>query len=184
MLLPLLVPSLLAQELSQAQKNQKSDVRNHMNIRAGYSTATTSGRPTICLEGGIFRKFAVEACGTGYGFIHQDPGIDFVHFRGKWSIFQRSFVGAQLMGQIGAGFAEVQLADDQLGFQFTGAGEGIETAGPEVSGSIQFVRELAPKTNVVIDMNGGAAYFHYGPNLMIPQPQLFPFFEVSAGFGW
>ncbi|MAA77778.1 MAG: hypothetical protein CL916_00845 [Deltaproteobacteria bacterium] len=184
MLLSLLVSNLLAQELSQVQKNQKVDVRNHMNIRAGFSTATTNGRPTICLEGVIISTFAIETCGTGYGFIHQDSGIDFVHFRGKWSIFQRSFAGTQLMAQIGAGFAEIQLADDQLGFQFTGAGEGIETAGPEMSTSIQFVRELAPKTNLIIDMNGGAAYFRYGPNLMVPQSQFFPFFEISAGFGW
>lgn len=178
------LPSLFAQEYSQAQKNQKSDVRNRMNIRAGFSTATTNGRPTICLEGLVVRKLALETCGTGYGFVHQESGIDFVHFRGKWSVFQKSFGNAQLIGQFGVGFAEVQLADDQLGFQFTGAGEGIETAGPEMSTSLQFVRQLGPKTNLILDINGGAAYFHYGPNLIVPQSQLFPFFELSAGFGW
>ena len=62
--------------------------------------------------------------------------------------------------------------------------EGIETAGPEMSTSLQFVHQLGPKTNLILDINGGAAYFHYGPNLIVPQSQLFPFFEFSAGFGW
>ena len=69
MLFFLFVPNLFAQEYSQAQKNQKSDVRNRMNIRAGFSTATTNGRPTICLEGLVVQKLALETCGTGYGFI-------------------------------------------------------------------------------------------------------------------
>ena len=180
----LVITSLFAQELSYVQKTQKEEVHNRINLRAGYSTATTNGRPTICLEGIVSQKGALETCGTGYGFVHQEPGIDFVHFRGKWSVYRKSFADAQLVAQIGAGFAEVQLAGDQLGFQFSGAGDGIETAGPEVSTSIQVLRGLGPKTDLIIDMNGGAAYFYYGPNLIVPQPQIFPFFEISAGFGW
>ena len=180
----LLITNLLAQELSQVQKTPTEKVRNHLNLRAGYSTATTSGMPTVCLEGVFIQKFAIEACGTGYGFIHQEPGIDFVHFRGKWSVYQKSFAKALFVGQVGAGFAEIQLADDQLGFQFSGTGDGIETAGPEVSMSVQYVYDLGSKTNFIIDMNGGAAYFYFAPELFVPQPQIFPFLEFSAGFGW
>ncbi len=180
----LMVGVLYAQDNSKIQKTNNTVVNNHLNFRMGYSTATTNGRPTLCLEGKVSPKGAIEACGTGYGFVHRDLGTDFVHFRAKWGVFERHFSSSQLQGQMGAGFAEIQLGADELGFQFGGTGEGIETAGPEVSASVQFIQSFGKQTELVVDVNGGTAYFHHGPDLVVPQNRVYPFVEVSAGLGW
>ena len=126
----------------------------------------------------------MEACGTGYGFVHQDLGTDFVHFRGKQQFFDVQFSQASLATQLGFGFAEIQIGADKLGFQFSGSGDGIETAGPELSSSLQWMYQLGKGAEVLIDMNAGAAYFPHGPDLLEPQPKLFPFWEISTGVGW
>ena len=180
----LLIASTFAQDGSIATKYTETKLDSHINFRMGFSSATTNGRPTICLEGYLFSQFALETCGTGYGFVHQEAGNDFVHFRGKWNVHAQQWPQSLLRSQLGIGFAEIQVADDEAGFQFTGTGGGVETAGPEASVSLQWLHQIAPQTELIADMNVGAAFFHYGPELLVPQPQLFPFWEVSVGIGW
>ena len=153
-------------------------------MRMGISTATSNGQPTICLEGIPLENLAIEACGTGYGFVHRSSGTDFVHFRGKWSLLHRKDAHSHLQGQLGLGFAEIQIGADELGFQFSNAGGGVETAGPEISASVQWMRVLPSKTELIFDVNIGSAFFYYGPDLVIPQQQVFPFMEMSIGCGW
>ncbi len=170
----------------QAQGRTSADVvqSNQINLRMGISTATSNGQPTICVEGALFSDLSIESCGTGYGFVHQEPGTDFVHFRGKWSLYTQQFAQGLLSAQIGGGFAELQLAADELGFHFRGTGAGIETAGPEISTSIQWLRASSKKSELLIDMNIGSAFFHHGPSLVEPQNRLYPFCELSVGVGW
>ena len=168
----------------QDQNSEQSVVRTHINMRMGVSSATTNGHPTLCLEVGLPQQFSIESCGTGYGFVHRDPGIDFVHFRGKYTLFSTHFAHSLVTGQVGAGFAEVQVADDQYGFRFGDTGSGNETAGPELSGSAQWIRQLGPNSEVVVDGTVGMAYFHHGPSLTLPQSQQFPFAECSVVSGW
>ena len=175
---------LSAQEFAQKNEGLASDITHHVNLRMGYSSATSNGRPTICLEGFFLSAFAIETCGTGYGFVHQASGRDFVHFRGKWTVLSKEYPHAKIQGQLGAGFAEIQIADDALGFQFGGTGNGVETAGPEISASLQWLRQFGPQTELIVDANAGAAFFYYGPELVEPQERFFPFLEMSIGLGW
>ena len=169
---------------STGYKAQHPAVENHINFRVGVSSGTSNGQPTLCLEGPLPKRWSFETCGTGYGFVHQIPGIDLLHVRGKFNAINRSFGSSQVRGFVGAGFAEVQTAGDQLGFQFSDARNGVETSGPEISGSIQWWLELNERSELILDTNVGAAYFAYGPKLTLPQPKLFPFVEFSIGFGW
>ena len=166
------------------QKSQESLIGHRFNFRMGASSATTNGHPTLCLEGAFSNRWSVESCGTGYGFVHHDPGVDFVHVRGKLDVFNQAVGGSQVRGSVGAGFAEVQTAGDELGFQFSSAKNGVETSGPEVSGSATWLVPVGDRSELVLDANAGAAYFQYGPELSLPQPKLFPFIEISVGFGW
>ena len=177
------VQVIQAEELLSRHK-QRQILRNHLNMRMGISTATSNGQPTICLEGSPLENIAIEACGTGYGFVHRALGTDFVHFRGKWSLLRRKEAHYHLVGQLGFGFAEIQIGADELGFQFTNAEGGVETAGPEISASMQWLHTLPSNTELVFDINIGSAFFYYGPELVIAQPPLFPFMEMSIGLGW
>ena len=167
-------------------KSQPSSIEHHINFRMGASSATTNGQPTLCLEGGLSNRWSIETCGTGTGFVHQETGVDFMHMRGKYDLFERSIGDSSLSTSIGVGFAEIQVSNDELGFQFNGTKNGIETSGPEVSGSAQWLIPLSSngQSELILDANAGTAYFKYGPELTLPQPKLFPFMEISAGFGW
>ena len=180
----LLIGHIYGQEFSQTVKSIDPILTSHANFRMGFSSATTNGQSTICLEGMILSSFAIETCGTGYGFVHREAGTDFVHFRGKWNAFTQSFSQSLIKAQLGAGFAEIQIAADEVGFQFGGTGNGVETAGPEASLSVQWMHRIDTHTELVVDMNLGSAFFYYGPELIVPQPQIYPFFEVSCGVGW
>ncbi len=180
---PLLFSSLLGFSTN-GQAVQPSSTQTHINFRMGASSATSNGQPTLCLEGTASSRWSVETCGTGYGFLHQNAGIDFVHLRGKVELFNRTVGKVQIRNAVGAGMAEVQTAGDQLGFQFTSARNGVETAGPELSTSTQWLLPVGQHSELVVDANLGAAYFHHGSALILPQPRFFPFMEVSVGFGW
>ena len=182
--MPTVLIATLLGTASVQQKGQNPLFSNHVNLRMGFSSATTSGRPTICIEGPMPNRFTIEACGTGYGFVHRDEGVDLAHFRGKFPVLTQSFSRSMLSTQIGLGFSEVQISEDRLGFQFNGSGMGVETAGPELSSSIQWIHQLGEKSEMIIDTNVGTAYFQYGSEMLIPQPQWFPFWEFSAGIGW
>lgn len=177
--------SLLGTSMT-GHKSQKSSIEHHINFRMGASSATTNGQPTLCLEGGLPNRWSLETCGTGTGFIHQQSGVDFMHMRGKYDLFERTIGDSSLSTSIGAGFAEIQVSNDELGFQFNGTRNGIETSGPEISGSAQWLIPLSPngQSELILDANAGAAYFEYAPELTLPQPKFFPFMEISAGFGW
>ena len=174
----------LAGQSSSGLKLAPKENQNHFNFRMGYSSGTTNGKPTLCLEGILNHSLSIESCGTGYGFVHHNPGIDLVHFRGKWAVLNKNYGSSQILGQFGVGFAEVQVADDALGFHFTGTGAGVETAGPELSSSAQWILNLGKHTEVVTDLNAGVAVLQHAPELIVPQPQIFPFCELSIGLGW
>ena len=165
-------------------KTQPSSIEHHINFRMGTSSATTNGQPTLCLEGGLPNRWSVETCGTGTGFIHHQSGLDLMHMRGKYELFERTIGESSLSTSIGAGFAEIQVGNDELGFQFNRTRNGIETSGPEISSSMQWMIPIVGQSELIIDTNIGAAYFEYAPDLRLPQPKLFPFVEFSAGFGW
>ena len=180
----LTITMALAGQSTSGLKVAPKENQNHLNFRMGYSSGTTNGKPTLCIEGVLNRNISIESCGTGYGFVHHSPGIDLVHFRGKWSVLNRNYGNSQILGQLGVGFAEVQVADDALGFHFTGTGSGVETAGPELSSSAQWILSLGRHTELVTDLNAGVATLKHAPELIVPQPQIFPFFELSVGLGW
>ena len=176
--------TLLSTTQFQDKKDASSVIDNTVNFRMGFSSATTNGHPTICLEGRTGKTLSFETCGTGYGFVHRDPGIDFLHVRGNLSVFSTSFTKSELSGQIGVGFAEIQISEDQMGFHFGDAGSGNETSGPEISGALNWAHKLSKGSEFVLNSNTGLAYFHFAPDLALPQPQVFPFVELSAGIGW
>ena len=98
------------------QKSQESSSEHRFNSGWVHLRQPPMVKPTLCLEGSFSSRWSVRACGTGYGFVHQDTGIDFVHVRGKWNLFNQAVGGSLVRGSVGAGFAEVQTAGDELGF--------------------------------------------------------------------
>jgi hypothetical protein len=161
-------------------------VRNYMNLRAGAVAAHTSSgrRPNICLEASPIAPLALETCGTGNGFLHEDPEPEMAHFRGHWRLADWRWNDAWIHPRIGAGFAEIQMGADESGFHFTSAPNGVETAGPEALASVQMVYGIPAGFEMIAELHAGAAYFEHAAKLSTPMAKTQPFGGFTVGVGW
>lgn len=157
--------------------------RDYINLRAGPST--TSRRPEICMEISPVERLAIEACGTGSGFLHKDPEPEIAHFRAKLNLDGWKTRAGFFHPQVFAGFAELQLGEDDAGFHFAGVGpRGVETAGPEVGGGLRALYPVGAGFELVGALNLSLSWFTHAPDLVVPRAQVQPAlsFTVGAGF--
>jgi hypothetical protein len=162
---------------------QEPAPRNYVNLRAGV--ASLSRLPTMCLEVAPLEWLSLEACGPGseYRAASKNPSLS--HYRGWLRVDSWRLQVGWLQSRLGVGFAEVQVDKDSGGFQFSGVGpDGVETAGPEVGGSLRLLVPAFSGFELVGELNASLAYFHYGPELVRPRPVLEPSIGLTLGFGF
>lgn len=158
--------------------------RNYGNLRVGASSASRNGRPEICAEVSPHRLLSIEGCGTGAGFLHQDPEPELARFRAKLQLPSWQAGSAWLRPSVGLGFAELQIDEDSPGFQFQGTGAGVSTAGPEVSAGLQALLPTTGPWELIGALSVGAAWLPHAPELVIPQSTFQPSVSVSLGIGF
>jgi hypothetical protein len=182
------LPALAQSEVSgeaRAQVEAPSSPRNYGNLRVGASTANANGRPELCLELAPLAFLSIEGCGTGSGFLHHDPSAEVAHFRGKLRVatFETSWGSFQPL--VAAGFAELQVGEDEPGFDFSGTdGRAVATAGPELGLGLRYLRPLSSGFELVGDLSLGAAWFPHGPKLVTPQNTWVPSASLTFGIGF
>ena len=158
----------------------------HVNLRAGASSSSESGRPVICMQVSAIAELSFETCGTGTGILHNDSTPEMAHFRMKWATNRWSIAQGLIELQACLGFTELQVGKDTPGFSFGSptTAEPVETAGPEASLSLQWIYPLDLGLEFIGDATFGAAWFEHAPELVTPRDKLAPFGEISAGVGW
>lgn len=160
-------------------------IRNYVNFRVGASGSTMEDRLNMCLEVAPAHIFSIEACGSGSGFLYEDPTPALTHFRTLWSLHAWHYEGSQIRPRLGLGFTELAVDEDKPGFFFTGTDpDGIETAGPEAMLALQVLHPLAAGWKLVADMNIGLAYLAHAPDLIRPMDPWQPFGAMTFGIGW
>lgn len=158
------------------------------DLRVGVDRLDDLTHPYLCAQGLPTGWLAVEACGTGAGFLHHDDAPDMAHFRAKGKVLDlgEGRLNATLMP--GLGFAEVQRTADRPGFQFGQAQEPdpIEAAGAEASLSLQGRYWVDPgaRTYVTGVIDGGAALIPAAPDVFGRGGPVVPFASVTVGFGF
>lgn len=160
----------------------QTPVQNRINLRLGGSTGDSTGRPTICVDVAVAAGFGVEACGTGQGVIHDEPGQELTHFRGHYTVFARG------RGRVRAalGFAELQVGVDHPGFSF-GEPDALDrgsVAGPEAAVQAQWLVPLGKGIEGIASFTAGAAVFADADQLITPQSNVQPFASLELGVGW
>ncbi|HEX8440004.1 hypothetical protein [Archangium sp.] len=157
--------------------------RNYGNLRIGASSS--SRRPALCLELSPFELLSFEGCGTGSGFLHQDPEPELAHFRSWLKLASWKTELGWLQPRLGIGFAELQVGQDGTGFHFSGVGpSGVETAGPEVGASLRMLFPVVGGVELVGEVGLSAAWLHYAPQLALPQSSFQPSASLSLGVGF
>lgn len=179
-----LVPALLAADPVATAESERDDVpRTYVSLRAGATSHST--HPELCIEGAPIALLSLEACGTGAGFFHHDRGAELGHFRTKWTLTNWRTDFAHFQPRLHAGFAELQLGDDDPGFFFTSTGpRGVETAGPELGASIRGLRSLGGGFELIGELSFSGAYFPHAAQLVTPQPVIMPTTSLSLGVGF
>lgn len=157
--------------------------RNYVNLRAGV--ANLSRLPTLCLELSPVELLSLEACGPGSEFRSATPAPSLSHYRVWLKLASWKKQVGWLQPRVGLGFAEVQVGKDSGGFEFSGVGPmGVETAGPELAASLRLLVPTLGGFELVGELSGNLAYFHYGPKLLAPRSKLEPSIGLTLGVGF
>jgi hypothetical protein len=154
---------------------------NRVNLRAGAST--TADRAEICFEAAPVKWLAVEGCGTGSGFLHQDPDPEMAHFRVKARLASWQAGAAWIEPRVGVGFAELQLDEDAAGFQFFGT-DGVSTAGAEGTAAVRALFPAGRGWEFVAELTLSMAYLPYAPDLVRPHSAWQPAAGFTVGVGY
>ncbi len=172
-----------AQAVGTVEAGREDAPRNYGNFRVGASLSAR--RPTLCLELAPLDRLSVEGCGTGSGFLHQDPEPEVAHFRAHFRLTSWKAPIGWLQTRLSAGFAELQVGEDSSGFHFNGTGPtGVETAGPEVGASLRALLPVYSGFELVGELGLNVAWFRHAPQLLRPQSAWQPGASLSFGVGF
>jgi hypothetical protein len=160
-------------------------IENRLSLRLGGASTDTVGRPTICADVRIVGAWSVEACGTGPGLLHNEPGREMAHFRTNFAFLERPMLRGRGRLRAGLGFAELQVGEDDAGFDFGGPSEARgSVAGPEASMSAQWVLPVLGDFEMLANATAGAAVFRNADQLIEPQGAVQGFVSFELGIGW
>jgi len=170
---------------TKADPEATSTFQNYVNLRGGASSGNQNGRPEICLEAGPSELISIEGCGTGSGFLHNDPATAMTHFRTKIHLKSWKTRFGWLQSQAGIGFAELQLGADEPGFMFTSTGSrGIETAGPEAGISVRALMPTKAGVEFLAELNFSTAWMPHAGALSTPASVIQPTTAFTLGIGF
>ena len=173
-----------AQEAVALHETPEPYARTYVNFRGGFATSSLR-RPELCLDVAPLERLSIEACGTGSGFLHRDPDPEIAHFRAHWRVSSWQNAFGQLHARVSGGFAEVQLGEDDPGFQFTGVGpRGVETAGPELGLGLQAVKSIGAGFELIGNLQVGAVWTPFAGQLVTPMAEVQPFVSLTLGLGF
>jgi hypothetical protein len=180
-------PAVRAEESAEPGGGSSSSkpIENRLSLRIGGATTDTVGRPTLCADVRVVAALSLEACGTGAQLLHNEPGREMAHFRANWSFLERPMPRGRGRLRGGLGFAELQVGEDEAGFDFDGpAGKRGSVSGPEASLSAQWVLPLAGDFEMLANATAGAAVFRNADQLIEPQSAVQGFVSFELGIGW
>lgn len=157
-----------------------------LDLRLGVAAAEPLGHPYVCLQGAPLARLALEACGTGSGFLHHGAEPEIAHFRARATLWGLAAGRGDAGLVAGFGFAEVQRGEDASGFQFGPARSSDQTsgAGPEASLSAVGRWWLHERAYAIADVNAGAAHVPAAPTVLGHGGPVVPFLLVTAGLGF
>ncbi len=166
------------------QLDRAGTARTYVDVRGGFSTTNADGIPEVCFEGSPLSFLTLESCGTGAGLWRDDQGRQMMHVRVELQPYRFVLGGVALDPQLGLGFAEMQIGEDEPGFRFDDANGKMDSSGPELTLSLNAKIPMQLDLELVAELTSGIAYFPSAPDLAAPQEELQPFTSLSVGLGF
>ena len=160
--------------------------RLRATVRVGASQEQSETRQELCLSVSPVTRWSLESCGTGAGFLSPTSASpDLAHFRLRYRAWSRNTQRGWLFAGLQAGFAELEIGEDDPGFHFSSVGpRGLETAGPSAGASLRWTRPLRRGLHFIGEFNTNLAYFPHAPDLQRPLSIWHPSLSLSIGLGF
>lgn len=157
-----------------------------LEVRGGLDASTMGPHPVICAEVSPHKYVAVEACGTGAGFLYPSAQDEMAHFRAEASVPVLDQGRTDLTLQVGIGFAEIQVGEDTPGFLFGPAQSADQRAGAgaEASGSLKARAWVHERVYLTGELSGGAACIPSAPTVLESSGPVVPFGMLTVGAGF
>lgn len=157
-----------------------------LELRGGVQGNGSVVSPTLCAEVGPWRYLAIEACGSGAGFLYDRPVDEMVHVRLEGSIPAFADGRTALWVQPGVGIAEIERGGDAPGFRFGEPTEPDPTEGAGVEGSLALKARVYPhpKMYVVGEAVVGVAGIAAASEVLDQRSDAVPFAGLSVGLGF
>jgi hypothetical protein len=157
-----------------------------VELRGGAQAIPAGPLPVICAEVAPYTPFALEACGTGAGFLFPQLGDEMVHFRAEANVPLLRRGRLDVLLQPGLGFSEIERGVDEPGFRFGPATspEQREGAGPEASIGVKGRAWVHERVPVAVELTGGAAWVPSAPVVLGGGSEIVPFVLGTAGVGF
>ncbi len=156
------------------------------DLRGGASSGPTGPGAMICAEVAPHPNVAIEACGTGGGFLYPEVGDEMMHVRAEASVPLARRGRGELWFQPGLGMAELQRGEDEPGFRFgpARASNQRDGAGLEASLSVKGRWWVGDWAYLVGEVSTGAAWIEAAPVILEQESTVVPFVTATAGFGF
>ncbi len=158
-----------------------------VELRGGIQGVGGGANAMICGEVGVWRYVALEACGSGAGFLFPDRlPTEMVHFRAEATIPVWSKGRAEVVVQPGAGLAEIERGADAPGFLLGPARSPDQREGAGFEGSLGAKARLwaHEKVYITTEITGGAALIPSAPTVLGTGGPVVPFVTGTVGVGF
>lgn len=156
------------------------------DLRGGLGSGPTGPNGQVCVEVAPVKHVAVEACGTGGGFLYPEVGEEIMHLRAEANIELWRRGRGELVLQPGLGMAEIQRGTDSPGFRFgpaTEANQG-DAAGLEASLSTKGRWWVGDWAYLVGELSFGTAWVEAAPIVLDQDSPIVPFAIGTFGVGF
>ncbi len=186
--LPLVaIPVFLALSMpALANAEPMKETRTYVSLRGGtVLAAPLGGQVSICGRITPFRKVSIEGCGSGAQLFAKQSEIEMSHYHLGYTVYDLQFPTSQLDIIAFAGFSELALPEDGLGFTFGNPGDNAASvSGPSTAIAATWSKPLGRGVEWIANANLGVAALGYADKLADPQDTFQFFTTVDIGFGY
>lgn len=157
-----------------------------LDLRGGLGSGPAGPNGQICVEVAPHKNVAVEACGTGGGFLYPEVGEEIMHLRAEAVLPLWGRGRGEVVLQPGLGMAEIQRGTDSPGFRFGPATEQNQgdAAGLEASLSTKGRWWVGDWAYLVGEVSVGTAWIEAAPVVLEQDSPIVPFAIGTFGVGF
>jgi hypothetical protein len=157
-----------------------------LELRGGLAASPAATGGVLCAEVSPVAPVAVDACGTGGGFLTPDAGSEMMHLRVEMNVGLYEGHRTDLTLQPGLGMAEIQRGADEPGFRFGPASSPSQRDGAGLDAAASLKGRVWPTGGVYVsaEVSVGAGWIQAAPVVLGGGGTVVPYALGTVGLGF